>query len=310
MRFTLQPGDETQRLDTLIAKRAGITRSQAKRLINLGKVLVNETPATKAGEKPSVKNAVVEVDVQAAEPAGLKPEPHPLTIAYADDHLAVVDKPAGMVVYPGAGHPGGTLLNALVHHTGKLASIGGPLRPGVVHRLDKDTSGLIVIALDDRSYYGLVGQFRDRSIKRKYEALIWGSPREDEGIVNLSIGRSASDRKKMSTRSRRGKEAVTRWKVLRRFRSASLVQATLGTGRTHQIRVHLASLGHPVLGDRTYGRKTSIELEGSKVHVPRQMLHAKTLGFVHPVTGESMEFEAPLPPDMKELLKKLEAARR
>ncbi len=307
MRFNLQPGDETERLDTLVAKRAGITRSQAKRLIGLGKVRVNETPATKAGEKP-VKNAVVEVEAEGPGPEGLRPEPYPLSIAHEDSYLAVVDKPAGMVVYPGAGHPAGTLLNALAHHSSKLASIGGPLRPGVVHRLDKDTSGLIVIALDDRAYYGLLEQFRDRSIKRKYEALVWGSPKEGEGVIDLSIGRSRADRKKMSTRSRRGKVAVTRWKVLRRFRNASLIQATLGTGRTHQIRVHMASLGHPVLGDRTYGRKTSMELGGLRVQIPRQMLHAKTLGFIHPVTGEAMEFEAPLPTDMKELLEKLEAA--
>ncbi len=306
MHFTLQPGDETQRLDTLVAARAGITRSQAKRLIDLGKVLVNGTPAAKAGEKPG-ENAVVEVEVPGPSLDVLKPEPQPLSLAYVDDYLAVVDKPAGMVVYPGAGHPEGTLLNVLIHHTGKLASIGGPLRPGVVHRLDKDTSGLMVVALEDNAYYGLLEQFRTRSIKRMYEALIWGAPEENEGTITLAIGRSGTDRKKMSTRTRRGKEAVTRWKALRRFRNASLIQAVLGTGRTHQIRVHLASLGHPVLGDRTYGRKTSIELGGRKVMVPRQMLHAKTLGFIHPVTGEPMEFEAPLPPDMAEMLERLEA---
>ncbi len=308
MRFTLLPGDETQRLDTLVAQKTGITRSQAKKLIDLGKVLVNGVPLAKAGGKPGPgKNVVVEVEIAAPQPEALRPEPYPLSIVYADDYLAVVDKPAGMVVYPGAGHPEGTLLNALLHHTGKLASIGGPLRPGVVHRLDKDTSGLMVVALEDRAYYGLIEQFKARTIKRMYEALVWGSPKEDEGTVTLAIGRSGSDRKKMSTRTRQGKKAVTRWKVLRRLKNASLIQATLGTGRTHQIRVHFASIGHPVLGDRAYGRKTSIELGGRKIPVPRQMLHAKTLGFIHPVTEQPMEFETHLPPDMAEMLEKLEA---
>ena len=313
--FTLRPGDDkkTRRLDILVAERAGITRSQAKKLIELGKVLVNGCAPAKAGEKlkpgkETGKNMVVEVEMPESRPEGLPPEPYPLHIPYMDDYLAVVDKPAGMCVYPGAGHPGGTLLNVLFHHTGKLAGIGGPLRPGVVHRLDKDTSGLMVVALEDSAYYGLLEQFKTRSIKRRYQALVWGAPKEDEGSITLAIGRSGTDRKKMSTRTRRGKAAVTMWKVLRRFsRNASLIQATLGTGRTHQIRVHFASIGHPVLGDRTYGRKTSIELGGgAKIPVPRQMLHAKTLGFVHPVTGEHLEFESPLPADMLEVLEKLE----
>ncbi|MDA8091685.1 MAG: RluA family pseudouridine synthase [Nitrospiraceae bacterium] len=314
MRFfsTLLPDENAQRLDTVIAEKAGITRSQAKKLIETGKVLVNGDPLEKAGRKPKPgEQMLVELEMPES-PQGLPPEPYPLSIPYADDYLAVVEKPAGMVVYPGAGHSGGTLLNALVHHTGKLATIGGPLRPGVVHRLDKDTSGIMIVALEDSAYYGLLEQFRTRSIKRRYAALVWGAPKEDEGVITLAIGRSGADRKKMSTRTRRGKgkvkEAVTSWKVLRRFRNASLIEATLGTGRTHQIRVHFASIGHPVLGDRTYGKKTSIELAGRKIkiHIPRQMLHAKLLGFVHPVTGKHMEFESPLPEDMAQVLEELE----
>jgi 23S rRNA pseudouridine1911/1915/1917 synthase len=213
-----------------------------------------------------------------------------------------------MVVYPAAGHSQGTLMNAVAFHCKKLASTGGPLRPGVVHRLDKDTSGVMVVALDDKAYYHLAEQFKQRAINRKYIALVYGNFIQDEGEIALKIGRSATDRKKMSTRVKTGREAVTKWKVLKRFHNATLMQAKLGTGRTHQIRVHFASIGHPVLGDRTYGKKTEIEKKGSgTIRFPRQMLHAEVLGFMHPQKGEYLEFSSPLPEDMKKGIAELEA---
>ncbi len=315
LRFEIPPGPppperapdrKSGRLDALIAERAGITRSQAKKLIEMGKVLIDGRPPSKAGGRPKA-GEVVEVDIPGPESGRLLPEPIELDVRYIDDYLAVVDKPAGMVVYPAAGHAGGTLLNALLYRTGgKHAGVGAPLRPGVVHRLDKDTTGLMVIALEDKTYYGLLEQLKSRSIRREYAALVWGGLRQDEGVISARIGRSRTDRKKMSTRTRHGKEAITSWRVVERFhQAASLVHARLGTGRTHQIRVHFASVGHPVLGDRTYGRKTRLELGGRIFPVPRQMLHARLLGFTHPVTGEKLEFESPLPQDMAEILGKL-----
>ena len=197
-------------------------------------------------------------------------------------------------------------MNAIPYHSKKLASVGGPLRPGVVHRLDKDTSGVMIVALDDSAYYNLVEQFRERSITRKYEALIYGTLKKVSGEIALKIGRSLSDRKKMSTKVRKGKEAVTKWKVIKHLSDATLIEATLGTGRTHQIRVHFASIGHPVLGDKTYGKKTTLETGKHKVLFQRQMLHAKQLGFTHPATGQYMEFTSEMPQDMTEKIIPLE----
>jgi 23S rRNA pseudouridine1911/1915/1917 synthase len=197
-------------------------------------------------------------------------------------------------------------MNAVLYHCGKTASIGGPLRPGVVHRLDKDTSGVMVVALSDEAYYRLIEQFRERSINRRYQALVYGEIKGDSGVIDLGIGRSSSDRKRMSTRTRRGKEALTKWRVLKNYGSATLIEAKLGTGRTHQIRVHFSAIGHPVLGDRVYGRKSSLEVGRRRILFPRQMLHAETLGFRHPITGEQVEFSSPPPPDMEECIGQLE----
>jgi 23S rRNA pseudouridine1911/1915/1917 synthase len=304
MRLVIPPEDGGRRLDVILSEKTGLSRSRIKKMIETGDVLVDGRPA-KAGEK-SKAGWLLEFRMPEAPEERLVPEPLPIRIAHKDNYLVVVDKPAGMVVYPAAGHARGTLMNAIAYLSENLASIGAPLRAGVVHRLDKDTSGLMVVALDDRAYYGLLEQFRARSIKRKYCALISGEPKEDEGVITLKIGRSEADRKKMSVRARRGREALTKWRVLERFqKKAALIEATLGTGRTHQIRVHLASLGHPVLGDRTYGRKTIIEIGKKEIHVPRQMLHARVLGFVHPTTGEEMVFESELPEDMEEVLREL-----
>lgn len=302
--FQISFEDEGKRVDVQASELSGLTRSQVQRLIEKGLLLINHHPTkpnyrTKYGDSISI--TIPE------EEQLLIAEKIPLEILYADDFVIVVNKPPGMVIYPGAGHNRGTLLNAIAYYSKKLASVGGPLRPGVVHRLDKDTSGVMIVALDDSAYYNLVEQFRQRSINRKYKALIHGTLKNVSGEIALKIGRSESDRKKMSTKTRRGKEAVTTWKVIEHLDGATLIEAKLGTGRTHQIRVHFASIGHPVLGDKTYGRKTFIERGSRKIVFPRQMLHAELLGFVHPATGEYMEFISEIPQDMKEniaLLKK------
>jgi 23S rRNA pseudouridine1911/1915/1917 synthase len=305
MQALASPDDRLERTDIFVSSRFGITRSRAGRLIREGLVRVNgET--VKPGHTLR-RGDEVEVSMPPPDSGELIPEDIPLDVLFSDDHLVVVNKQAGLVVYPAAGHPGGTMMNALKARFGELARVGGPLRPGVVHRLDKDTSGVMVVALSDDAYYSLVEQFKSRSTSRAYHALVAGVPGKGEGVVESPIGRSAHDRKKMSTRTRRGKEARTSWKVIRGFSCASLIEARLDTGRTHQIRVHMASLGHPVLGDRIYGRRTSMEQKGQKVRFPRQMLHAATLGFDHPATGERMEFSVALPEDMVDAIAALEA---
>jgi 23S rRNA pseudouridine1911/1915/1917 synthase len=302
--ITVSQPDVLKRLDIFVSEKSGISRSQVQKLIKDGHILVNNRTEN---QNYKVKtNDVITISKPEEEKEVLIPEALPINILYMDKHLVVVDKPAGMVVYPAAGHNRGTLLNALAHHCMKMATVGGPLRPGVVHRLDKDTSGVMVVALDDKAYYDLVEQFQKRTINRKYITLIYGDIKEDSGEIEMKIGRAVSDRKKMSTKTRRGKEAVTSWKVIKRFGAATLMEAKLGTGRTHQIRVHFSAIGHPVLGDKTYGKKTAIEIDRKKIVFPRQMLHAETLGFIHPATKKYIEFSSPLPEDMEECIKKLE----
>jgi 23S rRNA pseudouridine1911/1915/1917 synthase len=281
----------------ILAGKTGVTRSQIQKQIEKGDILVNEkgvSPHYRVRSQDSITIRVAEKNTEE-----LVPEPIPLDILYKDAHLVVVNKPTGMVVYPAAGHGNGTLMNALAYFCNRLASVGAPLRPGVVHRLDKDTSGVMVVALDDTAYYRLAEQFKERSINRRYSALVYGDLNEHEGRITLKFGRSDADRKKMSIRSRRGKEAVTEWTVMKRFGTATFIRVKLGTGRTHQIRVHFASIGHPVLGDRTYGKKSELEIRGRrKILFHRQMLHAELLGFIHPATGQYMEFSSPVPDDM------------
>jgi 23S rRNA pseudouridine1911/1915/1917 synthase len=299
-RLTVSSADKAERLDIFVAESIGITRSQVQKLIKERLVSVNgqkESPGYRVRLADSIEITIIRQSDET-----LVPEKISLNIFFMDEYLAVVDKPAGMVVYPSAGHTSGTLMNALAHYAPKLASIGGGLRPGVVHRLDKDTSGVMVVALDDVAYYDLIEQFKKRTIQRKYITLISGHLKNDSGEIKLAIGRSDTDRKKMSTRTRHGKEAMTRWKVLRILHKATLIEARLGTGRTHQIRVHFAAIGHPVLGDSTYGKINLIELRSNKVFIPRQMLHAETLGFKHPQTGQFLEFSSPIPADMMECI--------
>ena len=305
-KIIVQPEEKGERIDTFLAGKTGITRSQIQKLIENGDILVNEKVVS---QHYRVKiQDVITIGVAEKNTEELVPEPIPLDILYQDYHLVVVDKPAGIVVYPAAGHGHGTLMNALAHKCNHLASVGAPLRPGVVHRLDRDTSGVMVVALDDTTYYSLAEQFTERSINRRYSALVYGDLKENEGRIALKIGRSESDRKKMSVRSKRGKEAVTEWKVIRRFGPGTFIQVKLGTGRTHQIRVHFASIGHPVLGDRTYGKKTELEMRNrSKILFHRQMLHAELLGFFHPATRQYMEFSSPFPKDMAEKIEQMNA---
>ena len=232
----------------------------------------------------------------------------PLDIVHEDADLIVVDKPAGLVVHPAAGNLDGTLVNALLHHCdGQLSGIGGVARPGIVHRIDKDTSGLLVVAKSDKAHEGLARQFKDHSIDRLYAAIVYGIPAPGSGTVDAWIGRSDADRKKMAVhREGRGKHAVTHYRVMERLRGAAMVECRLETGRTHQVRVHMALLGHPLIGDPVYGRdrkgfKSILETLGFK----RQALHAKRLGFIHPVTEEPLAFDSPLPADMQELLSEL-----
>jgi 23S rRNA pseudouridine1911/1915/1917 synthase len=304
-RFHIDSQNAGKRIDVLTAEMAGLTRSRIQQLIEKGLLLVNGEAVKQNYRARSGDEISLSVP---AEKQTLVAEAIPVEILYMDDAVIVVNKPPGMVVYPGAGHSSGTLMNAVAHYSLGLATIGGPLRPGVVHRLDKDTSGVMVVALTDNAYYNLVEQFKKRAINRTYVALVFGNLREDSGEISVKIGRSESDRKKMSTRVRRGKEAVTRWRVLERYQTATLIEARLATGRTHQIRVHFASMGHPVLGDTTYGKKTVIEAGRIKITFERQMLHAMRLGFVHPATGQYMEFVKEMPEDMREKVQELRAA--
>lgn len=300
----VQLSEAGERLDTLLATKTGITRSQIQVHIKSGNVLVNEKKVTQNYRLKA--QDIIFLSIPDKETEGLIPEHIPLDILYKDEYFVVVNKPPGMVVYPATGNRSGTLMNALSYLYKDLSAPGGPLRPGVVHRLDKDTSGVIVIACNNEAYYNLIEQFKQRTINKRYLALVYGNLQKDKGEIVQKIGRSDSDRKKMSTRSRRGKEAVTKWTVLKRFNNATFIEVNLGTGRTHQIRVHFASIGHPVLGDRTYGKKVELLLQGKKKIVfPRQMLHAELLGFIHPATGKYLEFSSPIPEDMAERIREL-----
>jgi 23S rRNA pseudouridine1911/1915/1917 synthase len=302
-RFIVPPGEGGDRLDLFLAdKEPGLSRAQIQRAVAEGRVLVNGRPA-KAGRKVKAADTVA-IRIPEARPSGVLPEAIPLTILYEDASLLVIDKPAGMVVHPAAGHPGGTLVNALLHHCRDLSGIGGVLRPGIIHRLDKGTSGLLVVAKSDAAHWGLAGQFKRHEVKKTYQALVYGDPRAEGGRIEAAVGRHPTDRKRMSTHSRRGREAISVWRVRERFGPAALLEVDIETGRTHQIRVHLTELGHPVVGDAVYGgagRARSIGDAAVRARVKamdRQALHAWRLSFTHPVTGEAMSFSSPLPEDI------------
>lgn len=291
------------RLDQALAALAGLSRSQARRWIDEGRVRVND--ARVAASHRVQPGDLLEADVPDPRPSPLAPEATPLVVLYEDDDVVVIDKPAGMVVHPAPGHESGTLVNALLHHCADLAGVGGVLRPGIVHRLDRGTSGVLVAAKNDEAHRALAAQFHDHSVLRSYRALVRGVPGEDEGRVEKPIGRHPRDRKRMSVVTRRGRAAVTRWRMLRRYPHSdrSWLEVLPETGRTHQIRVHLASVGLPIVADPVYGRRGSTPVERE---LNRPALHAQLLGFTHPRTGARLRFEAPPPPDLQALLEKLE----
>ena len=291
--FADRPGE---RLDLLVARQCDISRAQARRLIDEGLVRQDRTPKTKAGERlrGGERLLVTMPPPVAAEPQA---EALPLTIVYEDEHLIVVDKPAGMAVHPGPGHSSRTLVNALLAHCPDLPGIGGVQRPGIVHRLDKDTSGLIVAAKDERAHAGLSAQLRDRQVKKTYLTLVEGRVTPRDAVIDAPIGRDPNNRRRMMVITAGGRAAQTTYHVRAEYDVHSLVEASPVTGRTHQIRVHLASIGHPVVGDAVYGRPSAL--------VGRQFLHAWRLAFRHPVDGRELSFEAPLPPDLESVLARL-----
>jgi 23S rRNA pseudouridine1911/1915/1917 synthase len=295
--------DAGGRLDAWLAARLDVSRSRAAQWIEGGRVTLNGAPAKK--KDPVSPGDAVSVAIPAPEPSDVAPEAIPLHIVWQDADLAVIDKPAGLVVHPAAGHRSGTLVNALLHQVRDLSGIGGVLRPGIVHRLDKDTSGLLLIAKNDDAHRALSDALKRREIKRAYLAACWGHLAGDTASVDAPIGRHPTDRKKMGVVAD-GRHARTHFRRLERWRAADLLRAELETGRTHQIRVHLLHLGHPVVGDATYAPGREKAFGGPErawaaafaKRVPRQFLHAAELRFLHPRTGEAMRFEAPLPPDL------------
>jgi len=296
-----------QRLDAFLASvLPDLTRAAVQRLIEAGLVLL-EGSVPKASVKLRSGDRL-SVEIPLPEPTAALAEEIPLDILYEDADLVVINKPAGMVVHPGAGNSGGTLVNALLGHCHDLSGIGGELRPGIVHRIDKDTSGILVVAKSDVAHQGLAKQFSEHTVKRIYLALVFGNMKSDTGRIEGVIGRHPVERKKMSGTARHGKHAVTHWKVLGRYPEICLLRLRLETGRTHQIRVHLSESGHPLLGDPVYcssGRLSNLKDVGLRSLVKglgRQALHAKTLGFIHPVSGQYMEFDSELPADMQAVL--------
>lgn len=289
--FTLltEPERAGERLDVLSAEAADVTRSRAGALIRDGRVRVNGQVQTKAGFRLRAGDRI-ELALPEAAPARVEAQDIPIEVLYQDDDLAVVYKPSGMVVHPAAGNPDGTLVNALLRKLDHLSGVGGEIRPGIVHRIDKDTSGLLLVAKNDFSHLALSEQIRVHSVQRAYMAIVQGSMREDSGTVEGPIGRHPTDRKRMAIVPG-GREAVTHWRVLEPLRGATLLECRLTTGRTHQIRVHMASIGHPLLGDPLYGpKKPPYPVTGG------QLLHAFRLGFMHPRSGEELLFEAPPEP--------------
>ena len=323
--LTIAAGDDGARLDRVLAARIpALSRSRLKALILAGEVAIDGRTIRDPGER--VKSGMrVAVNVPPPEAATPAAESIPLEVVYEDGDLIVIDKPAGLVVHPAAGHPGGTLVNALIAHCGEsLSGIGGVKRPGIVHRLDKDTSGLLVVAKNDRAHRALAEQFADHGrsgpLERGYLALVWGAPERSRGTVEAPIGRHLHSRDKQAIRPG-GRDAVTHWQVLERYRGvdgkpvASLVECRLETGRTHQIRVHLAHIGHPVMGDPVYA--TGFKTKSARLPAPaqpalaaleRQALHAYLLAVEHPTTGEKLEFRSELPGDFARLRDSLAGA--
>lgn len=282
------------RLDKAVADLTELSRSQANEAIKAGTILVNNQRqkaryAVKLGD-------VISYELPKEEVLDYQPEDIPIEIVYEDSDVAVVNKPQGMVVHPSAGHTSGTLVNALLYHVKDLSTINGVVRPGIVHRIDKDTSGLLMIAKNDKAHQALAQELKEKKSLRQYVAIVHGNLPNDRGVIEAPIGRSDKDRKKQAVTAK-GKPALTRFQVLERFGDFTLVELTLETGRTHQIRVHMAYIGHPIAGDPVYGPRKTLAGHG-------QFLHAKTLGFTHPTTGELMTFSVDVPAIFQETLEK------
>lgn len=295
--FTIEKGGE--RIDKYLSEQLeDMTRSHIQKLIKENMVRVNGM-AVKSNFKLSASDQI-EVEIPELKEPDILPENIPLDILYEDQDILVVNKPKGMVVHPAPGHYTGTLVNAIMYHCkDNLSGINGVLRPGIVHRIDMDTTGSLLICKNDRAHQALAEQLKEHSITRKYHAIVHGRLKEDEGTIDKPIGRHPIDRKKMSVHCTNGREAITHYRVLKRFQQFTYIECQLETGRTHQIRVHMSSIGHPILGDQIYGpAKCPYKLQG-------QTLHAKVLGITHPTTGEYMEFDAPLPDYFQGLLEKM-----
>ncbi len=308
--IVVTPGESAKRLDHFLANRDPyFSRTALQRLILDGHITVDDQ-VIKPSHKIKPGDRII-LKVPRPEPLEIEPEAIPIEVLYEDDALLVVNKQAGLVVHPAPGHWNGTLVNALLHHmmvnSGGLSVIGGRERPGLVHRLDKDTTGVLVIAKDDHTHRSLAAQFKTHSITRVYEAIVWGKPKTNQGRIELAIGRDSKDRKKFSARTTRPKDSLTFYRVIERFgKFASHLELIPGTGRTHQLRVHLNFLNCPILGDMTYGGKKVVEVEA--VVVPRVMLHAKVLGFIHPVTEKELILQAPIPADIVDVIDGLRRA--
>jgi 23S rRNA pseudouridine1911/1915/1917 synthase len=303
----LEPAHSGWRLDRALAAAVPtLSRERLKALVRSGSLTSGEKPFRDPAMKVRGDEAF-RLEVPEPEPAHNAPQDIPLTIVFEDDHLLVVDKPAGLVVHPAAGNRDGTLVNALLHHCGgSLSGIGGVARPGIVHRIDKDTSGLLVVAKTDVAHEGLAKQFAAHSIERKYVAIVSGVPKASHGTVDAPLARSSANRKKIAiVEGSRGKRAVTYWNRLEILDDAALVECSLETGRTHQVRVHLASIGHSLLGDPVYGRGRAHRELLKSLGFHRQALHAAALGFTHPVTKHRLSFSSGMPADMQELFNQL-----
>ncbi|MEW6684274.1 MAG: RluA family pseudouridine synthase [Nitrospirota bacterium] len=302
---TVSAGEAPDRIDRFLARQGlPVSRSRVQRGLEEGLIDVNgrrvrPSYLIRPGDRITIRHPP-------PRPQRLHAEAIPLDVVYEDDDLLVIDKPAGLVVHPAPGHASGTLVNALLHHCRGLAVIGGTERPGIVHRLDKDTSGLLVAAKHDAAHSGLMRQFKSHTIARRYLAIVAGDVRPRKGTVDVAIGRDVWERKKISPRTTSPKRAVSHYEVVERFGHATLVAVTLETGRTHQIRVHMAHRGYPVLGDPVYGGRRALPPPG--VSVRRQMLHAQHLGFLHPITGRPLAFSVPLPEDMESVRRELARA--
>lgn len=310
LEFDASSADKGERIDSFVARRSEkLSRSQIKKAADERRLLIDRNPV-RAGYKLKAGDRIT-LELPESIPLAAAPQEIPLDILYEDEDVLVVDKPAGMTVHPAAGNYTNTLVNAVLFHCRDLSGIGGVLRPGIVHRLDKGTSGVMVVAKSDAAHQDLALQFKQHAVKKTYKALVYGSPKEDEGVIDMPIGRHETDRKKMSVKTRSGRTAVTRWRVEERYLGASLLTVNTETGRTHQIRVHLTAAGHPLLGDSIYGNpKRVLALENKLIRariksMGRHALHAGSLVFRHPTKETEMSFSTPLPDDIAGLIELL-----